>query len=229
MHGDARGAFSQGFIQYTEPIVFGKRPRTLIVLFLMTLLMGWQASKLKLDTGFEKQLPLGHEYIKVFKQYQEQFGGANTVLFALIRKPGVAGDIYTPEFMATLKKLTDAIFFMPGMDRPRVSSLFTPDVRYVEVREEGLYGGNVIPADYAPTQEMLEQVRSNVTKAKVAGRLVANDLTGAMVFSELLDRNPVNDEPLDYVKTAHLIEDVRQQLHPAEDVPATRWLTTTRL
>ncbi len=211
MHGDARGAFSQWFIRMTEPIVFGKRPRTLMVMFVMTLFMGWQASQLKLDTGFEKQLPLGHPYIQVFKQYQQAFGGANIVLFALVNKPGVEGDIYTAQFMTTLKTLTNAVFFTPGMDRPRVSSLFTRDVRYAEVREEGLYGGNVIPAEYQPTPEMLEIVRSNVTRAKVAGRLVANDQSGAMVFSELLDSNPVTGEKLDYVKTAHLIEDVRRR------------------
>jgi predicted RND superfamily exporter protein len=182
------------------------------VLFFMTLFMGWQASQLKLDTGFEKQLPLGHPYIQVFKQYQQQFGGANLVLFALVKKEGAPGaNLYTPEFMTTLKALTNAVFFTPGMDRTRVSSIFTPDVRYVEVREEGLYGGNVIPADYAPTPEMLAQVSSNVTKAKVLGRLVANDLSGAMVFSELLDKHPVTGAPLDYVKTAELIEDVRQR------------------
>ncbi|MGH8453114.1 MAG: efflux RND transporter permease subunit, partial [Nevskiales bacterium] len=143
---------------------------------------------------------------------QEQFGGANTVLFALVQKPGSPeGEVYTPAFMDTLRTLTKAVFFTPGMDRPRVSSIFTPDVRYVEVREEGLYGGNVIPHDYSSTPEMLTQVRSNVTKAKVLGRLVANDLSGAMVFSELLDRNPVSGEKLDYVKTAQLIEEVRQR------------------
>lgn len=212
MHGDARGAFSQLFIRVTEPIVFGRRFRTLFVIFVTTLFLGWQASGLKLDTGFEKQLPLGHPYIKVFKQYQEQFGGANLVLFALLRKDDAAGDtLYEAEFMATLKKLTEAVFFTPGMDRTRVSSIFTPDVRYVEVREEGLYGGNVIPADYRPSEEMLKRVRSNVSKAKVLGRLVANDQSGAMVFSELLDINPISGAQLDYVKTAELIEDVRQR------------------
>ena len=213
MHGDARGAFSQLFIRVTEPIVFGRRGRTIWVLALITLFLGWHASQLKLDTGFEKQLPLGHPYIQVFKEYQEQFGGANLVLFALVRNEDAPGeDIYEAEFLATLKKLTKAVFFTPGMDRTRVSSIFTPDVRYVEVREEGLYGGNVIPADYRPTPEMLARVRSNVTKAKVLGRLVANDLSGAMVFSELLDINPITGEKLDYVKTAELIEDVRQRI-----------------
>ena len=212
MHGDARGRFSQLFIRITEPIVFGKRGRTLTIIGLLTLLMGWQAAHLKLDTGFEKQLPLGHPYMQVFKQYQAQFGGANTVLFALMLKGDAPqGDIYSGEFMQTLKALTEAVAFTPGMDRTRVSSLFTPDVRYVEVREEGLYGGNVIPAEYAPSPEMLDQVRSNVTKAKVTGRLVANDLSGAMVFSELLEIDPVSGNKLDYVKTAHLIEAVRQR------------------
>ncbi|HKY93262.1 MAG TPA: MMPL family transporter, partial [Nevskiaceae bacterium] len=207
MHGDARGAFSQLFIRLTEPIVFGNRPRTLIVLFLLTLFMGWQAAHLKLDTGFEKQLPLGHPYIQVFKQYQQEFGGANLVLFALVQKKG---DIYDPQYMETLRALTKAVFFTRGMDRARVSSIFTPDVRYLETVEGGFQGGNVIPAEYAPTPEMIDKIRSNIAKAKITGRLVSNDETGAMVFSELLERNPINNEKLDYIKTAHAIEDVRQ-------------------
>jgi uncharacterized protein len=208
MHGDARGAFSQAFIRITEPIVFGKRPRTLIAIGLATLFMVWQALHLKTDAGLEKQLPLGHPYIKVFKQYQSQFGGANLVLVAAVQKQG---DIYDPNYMETLRKLTDAVFFVPGMDRARVSSLFTPDVRVIEVVEGGFKGGNIIPADYQPTPEMMQLVRENVGKANIIGRYVTNDQRGAMVFSELLERDPVTDEKLDYVRTAHIIEDVRQR------------------
>ena len=43
---------------------------------LVTAFMGWQASQLRPDAGFEKQLPLEHPYIQVFKQYQQDFGGA---------------------------------------------------------------------------------------------------------------------------------------------------------
>ncbi|HWT30738.1 MAG TPA: hypothetical protein VN240_06890, partial [Propylenella sp.] len=88
MHGEARGRFSQWYIRVTEPIIFGNRPRTLIVLLLMTLFLGWHASQLRPDAGFEKQLPLEHPYIKVFKQYQKDFGGANLVLFALVQQQG---------------------------------------------------------------------------------------------------------------------------------------------
>lgn len=209
MHGDARGKFSQLFVKITEPIVFGKRPRTLLVIFMMTLFLGYQALQLKLDAGFEKQLPLGHPYIQVFKKYQQQFGGANTVLLALKQKQG---DIYDPAFLASLKAATEAVFFTQGVDRSRLSSLFTPNVRYIEAVEGGFQGGNVIPADYAPTPGMLQQVRSNVAKAKVIGRLVSNDQTAAMVVSELVEQDPRTHRKLDYIRTAHLFESIRGRL-----------------
>ena len=125
-----------------------------------------------------------------------------------MQKPGT-GDIYQPPFMATLRQATDAMFFLPGMDRSRVSSIMTPDVRYLEVVEEGFRGGNVVPADFTPTPEMLQRVRRNVEKADVIGRLVANDERGAMVFGELLERDPVSDEKLDYFDTAERLEQIR--------------------
>ena len=208
MHGDVNGKFSQWYIRITEPLIYGNRPRTLIVLFLATLFMGYQASQLRPNAGFEKQLPLGHPYIKVFKQYQRDFGGANLVLFALVQKQN---DIYNAEFLDTLRKATDEVFFLPGIDRARVSSLFTPDVRFIEVVEGGFAGGNIIPANYQPTPEMLDRVHSNVQKSQYVGRLVANDHTGAMIFSELLDFDPLTGKKLNYARTAHKLEDLRGQ------------------
>jgi len=207
MH-DSRSAFAQAFVRFTEPLIFSRRYLTLGVLGLVTVLLGWQALGLRIDTGFEKQLPLGHPYIQVYKQYEKEFGGANVTLVALTQKQG---DIYDAGFMQTLRKATDAVYFTPGMDRARVSSIFTPDVRYLEVVEGGFAGGNVVPADFTPTTEALERVRSNVEKAGIIGRLVANDQRGAMIFSELLERDPVTGAKLDYLKTANLLEDIRRR------------------
>ena len=209
-HGDTNGLFSRWFLRLTIPIVFGNRKVTLAVIGLMTIVMAWQAAHLRLDAGFDKQLPIGHPYIEIFNKYQKDFGGANTMLFAIMAREGT-GDVYQPKFMESLRVLTQAVFFTPGVDRARVSSLFTPDVRYLETVEGGFQGGNVIPAEYAPTPEMMQQIRSNVAKAKAVGRYVANDQHGAMVFSELLERNPVSGEKLDYFVTANLIEEVRQR------------------
>ncbi|SFF57112.1 hypothetical protein SAMN04488120_10977 [Fontimonas thermophila] len=207
MH-DTRSAFAQAFVRLTEPLIFKRRLLTLSVLAVLTALLGWQASHLKIDAGFEKQIPLHHPYIQIYKKYEREFGGANTTLVALTQKKGT---IYNPAFMKTLRALTDAVYFTPGVDRARVSSIFTPNVRYLEVVEGGFAGGNVVPADFTPTPEMLARVQANVEKAGIIGRLVANDQTGAMVFAELLERHPVTGEKLDYIKTAHRLEDIRQR------------------
>ncbi|MGQ0622952.1 MAG: efflux RND transporter permease subunit [Panacagrimonas sp.] len=209
-HGDSNGAFAKLFLKLTLPIVFGNRKLTLAVVGLLTVFMAYHAAHLKLDAGFEKQLPIGHPYIEIFKKYQKDFGGANTILFALMQKEG-KGDIYQADYLATLKSLTQQVFFTQGFDRARVSSLFTPDVRYLETVEGGFKGGNVIPADYAPSPEMMERIRSQVAKAKAVGRYVANDQTGAMVFAEMLDRNPVTGEKNDYFEVAALAEEARQR------------------
>ena len=209
MHSEAQGKFSKLFVRVTEPIVFGNRGRTMLVLAIVTAFMIFEALQLKIDSGFEKQLPLGHPYIQIFKQYEKEFGGANLVLFAVTEKK--EKDIYNPSFMTTLRAATDSVNFLPGTDRARVSSIFTPDVRYLEVVEEGFAGGNVISADFTPTPENLEKVRANVSKAGIVGRLVANDQRGAMIFSELLERDPITGKTIEYIKTAGLIEDIRQK------------------
>ena len=108
----------------------------------------WFASKTRVDASFDKQLPTGHEYIETFKKYRTQFGGANRVVIALVAKQG---DIFTPEFFKTLKAVTDETYYIPGVDRAQVTSIYTPNVHFIEVVEEGLQGGNVIPADFTPT------------------------------------------------------------------------------
>ncbi|MGH8455549.1 MAG: efflux RND transporter permease subunit [Stenotrophobium sp.] len=170
-----------------------------------TLFLLFQAMQIRPDPGFDKSIPLQHPYMQVFKQYQTDFGGANTLLVALIQKHG---DIYNPRFLGELKAATDEVFFLPGIDRAHVSSLFTPDVRFYEVVEGGFGGGaNVVPVEYSPTPEMIARVKSNVAKAGIIGRLVTKDQRGAMIFATVVETDPRTGKRLDYSEVAHQLED----------------------
>ena len=57
----------------------------------------------------------------------------SSILVALMVE---SGDMFTPEFFTELKKVTDEVTFLPAIDRPQVQSLFTPNVRYIEVVED---------------------------------------------------------------------------------------------
>lgn len=179
----------------------------IVALFLViTIGMIVAMSQLRIETGFKKQLPLKHEYMQTFLQYEKEFGGANRVLVALVARDG---NMFTPEFFEAFEEITDQVFFIPGVDRASVRSIFTPNVRFVEIVEDGFAGGNVIPSDYAPSPEMFEQVRSNIVKSGEVGRLVSADFSGAMVWANLLEENPQTGEKLDYRNVAAQLEAIR--------------------
>ena len=61
---------------------------------LITLFMLYSMLQLRIETGFKKQLPLQHEYMQTFLEYEKEFGGANRILVALVARDG---DMFTPE------------------------------------------------------------------------------------------------------------------------------------
>jgi predicted RND superfamily exporter protein len=196
--------------------IFGHRRLVIALFVLVTLFMGYSASKIGIDAGFAKLLPLKHDYMQTYLKHRQQFGGANRLLIALVAKDG---DIFSPEFFSALKTATDEVFFIPGVDRTQVTSIVTPNTRFTEVVEDGIAGGNVVPADFRPTPEGLDQVRKNILKAGIVGRLVANDFSGAIVSAQLLDVNPNTGEPLDYIHVAEQLEEkIRARFHGGVDV-----------
>ena len=203
---------SDSFLKSLENWMFRNRVLVLILFALATAFMGWQASKLRVDAGFEKMLPVDHPYMQTFLKHQQEFGGANRILVALSVDEG---DIYTPEFLTRLKQVTDEVFFVPGVDRASVSSIFTPNVRFVEITAEGFAGGNVIPAEFQPNDEWIPIVRENVLKSGQVGRLVAEDFTAALVSAQLIERDPRTGEKLDYMEVADRLEAIRTKFADA--------------
>lgn len=195
--------------------VFGHRGLVLGIFALLTLLMVWSVTHLRVDAGFEKNIPLSHPYMQTYLKYQQQFGGGNRILVA-IEQSGDK-DIFNPEFFQVLQEVTNRVFVIPGVDRPLVRSLFTPNTRFVEAVEDGLAGGPVIPNNFTNDQDSLERVRENVLKAGIVGRLVANDFSAAMVQGELMAINPETKAPTNYIEVAGQLEQIRQDIeakHP---------------
>ncbi|MGH8832714.1 MAG: efflux RND transporter permease subunit [Polaromonas sp.] len=187
-------------------LIAWRKPVALITT-LITLLLGASALRSHLDAGFNKLIPLRHEYMAAFLQHASTFSGANRVLINVHWKG--QGDIYNEEFLKTLRGVTDEVFFTPGVNRAQVYSLFTPNVRYIEITENGFVGEVIIPSRFTPDAEGLAHVRSNVAKSGQIGRLVSTDLKSAMVRADLLEVNPQTGKRLDYHQVAQKLEAIR--------------------
>jgi len=168
----------------------------------------FQATQIKLGASFTKNIPLNHDYMKTYLKHRENFGGANNILISVCNNDG---DIFTPNFFETLKGVHDKLFFIPGINRIQVKSLYSPSTRFVEVVEDGFAGGPVIPADFQANEVGLAIVKGNIEKAGIVGSIVADDYSCAMVKASLMDFNPKTGEKLDTLNMAkQLEEEVRQ-------------------
>lgn len=194
-----------------DRLLFRVRPLVVIFFVLGTLFMGYNASQLEMSAAYEKMLPYEHPYIDTYYEYRDEFGGGDRISVALINKDG--GDIFTPEFFAALRQAHDAVFNLYGVNRATLHSLMAPDTVYFDIVPTGLEGGRVVPADFSPTPEMFEQVRINIQKAGLVGRLVANELDGAIVSADLSRyAEPASREPVDYQRVAQELEQLREEL-----------------
>ena len=202
------------FSFWVEQWLFRHRVRFLVFFLVLTALFLGFATQTKVDARFEKQLPLGHEYIQKFREFESEFGGANRVVLAMIVEEG---EIFNEDYFNKLDSLTKDVYAMPGVDQASVTSLFTPNVRFTEVVEDGFTGGNVVPSDFANTLQDLAKVKENVLKSNYMGRLVTDSFNGAMVMANLLDVDPDTKEPLDTFAVARELESLREK-YETEDI-----------
>ena len=175
-----------------------------LMLFVLTsAFLMFQATQIKLDAAFTKNIPLNHDYMKTYLKHRENFGGANNILISVCNSEG---DIFTANFFETLKEVHDKLFFIPGIDRIQVKSIYSPSTRFVEVVEDGFAGGPVIPADFQPNERGLAIVKGNIEKAGIVGSIIADDYSCAMVKASLMDFNPTTGKKLDTLNMAAQLE-----------------------
>ena len=194
------------FVKSLENFFFRFHVQTLAVLLVFTVAMGWLATQLHMTAGFDKQLPIGHEYIDTFFKYRTQLFGSNRVMVVVRAKKG---DIWTKDSLKKLHEVTEAVLFLPGVDRRSVQSLWTPNTRVYELTEEGFNAEDVIGGNITPNAldaEKISGIRDRVVRGGYTGSLVANDGMAAMVVADLLEEDSKTGEKLDYLALAGKLE-----------------------
>ena len=192
---------------WPERLLFNHRPWVMLLCLLATLLLGWQATKLTLNASFEKTLPKRHPYIVNYLAHQADLGVQGNAVRVVVEARN--GTIYDRHYLAVLQKISDELYLMPGVDRPFVKSLWTPNTRWVAVTEDGLDGDTVMGDGYDGSPQALAQVRANVERSGEIGQIVAADGRSSIVFVPLLDVNPQTGKPLDYGELERRLEDLR--------------------
>jgi len=194
------------FLAWLEVSCFRHRAVLLATLAAITAVMGWFALQLRMDAGFDKQMPLHHEYVQTFKTYRDDTLGANRLNIVVKARQG---EIWTQAGLARLYEVTQAVTFLPNVDRLGVQSLWTPNTFVNEITEEGfradpLIAGTVMPAQLTP--ETIAGIRAAAAQGEFVGTLVSRDQTSAMVVAELSETDK-DGKHLDYVAYNRILEE----------------------
>jgi uncharacterized protein len=193
-----------------ERLIFSHRPLLLIVFLLGTAFFGWQTAGLRPDASFEKMIPMEHPFIQAFMKHLPDLGAAGTNIQVAVEN--TKGDIFDPRYLELLQKVNDEVFYLPGVDRNRMRSLWTPNVRWIEVTEKGFEGDKVIDSHYDGSAKAMQQLRQNILRSGEVGRLVADNFRSSIVQAPLIDIDPASGKPLDYWALSKALErDVREK------------------
>lgn len=205
-----------GLLSRVEGVLFGHRRLVLASLAVFTLIMGWFAVQLRMDAGFEKQLPLGHEYIETFEAYRNDLLGANRLTLVVKARQG---DIWSAAGLKRLYDVTQAVTFLPGVSRSSVRSLWTPNAFVNEITEEGFRADPLVPGTVSPEHlddQVIATIASSTAQGGFIGTLVSRDQSSAMITVELNEYD-TNGAHLDYVAFNHRLEkEIRQQFEDGE-------------
>src|SRR5690606_26611762 len=173
---------------FMERLVFTHRLTVVVLFLLVTVFLGYQATKVRPDASFAKMIPLEHPYIVNMVEHQDDLAGlGNSIRIAVSIKDG---DSFSSEYMETLTRVNDAVFFLPGVNRSGLRSLWTPNVRWTEVTEYGFDGGPVASHPSYVDDAQLEDLRVNVLKSGEIGRLVANNFKSSIIEVPLQEFYP---------------------------------------
>ncbi|RUO31695.1 RND transporter [Aliidiomarina sedimenti] len=197
-------AFAQGRASLVENLLFRFRGFWLLFFAVITAFLLYNALQVRPDASFNKMIPENHEFIQNYYEYADDLSSLGNAIRVSVET--TEGNIFDQEYQDVLRQVTDELSYIPGVNRSQIRSVWTPNVRWSEVTEDGFVGGPVIPDTYDGSEESLEQLRQNVLRSGEVGNLVANNFESALIYVPLNEINPETGEQLDYAAFSENLE-----------------------
>lgn len=151
---------------------------------LLTGLFLYGMSILSVNVVLEDMFPFGHPFIKLHKEFGQQFGGASTILVEVKAKKG---NIFNKPFLEKIKGITDEITY-----RPEAMSLLTASISQRKMKyTRGYSGGRVIMdglmwPKVPETDEELAFMKENIfTNPLYSNVLVNEEGTATLIIAEM--------------------------------------------
>src|SRR2546427_4323908 len=145
---------------------------------LVSLGLGVEAARLRLEFRAGDLLPQGHPFIAVHNRYHRNFSEANVLTVMLEAR---SGTIFTAPILATVFRATEAVDRLPGVNHDQLTSVAHRATRWARVRPGGMIASEPIMLR-APTGEVeAADIRRLVLQSYAFGSMVSIDERAALI------------------------------------------------
>ncbi len=138
----------------------------------VTLLLGFFTTRLHVLLDVDAQIPPGDPLVQVGQRIEKLFGGKYMTVIGVYPRQG---SIYTPEILAKVRRMTEALEKLPGVKPGSVLSLMSPRVKDVHSTADSLEItplAEKVPRTDAEVAAFRERVKAN---AFLTSLLVSDD------------------------------------------------------
>jgi predicted RND superfamily exporter protein len=194
-----------------ERLIFNHRPFIGLLTIVISLFLGWHATKLVVNGNFDRLIPHNHPYIQNYFDHKDDLRPLGNAVRIVVEN--TSGDIFDKDYLEFLAKVNDKAFLIAGVDRPWVKSIWMPAVRWQGATEKGIQSAPVMVQGFNGSPDHLAQLRANIGRAGIVGSLVANDFRSSMIVLPLLDTYPDTGKRIDFGRFGR---DVEQQIRSLE-------------
>jgi uncharacterized protein len=178
-----------------------------LILIGVTAFMSYWAANVRVATSFENFFPAGHPNTLLYREFKNQYGGAQPCYLLLRVKNG---DIFNRRTLNTIQKIAQDVNNLPGVNHNEVFSLASERVSFARALPGALVSTFFMYPKVPDTQAGIDQLRSNVIDHREAVQgLVTYDNKGALVTATF------NETDLDY---RVLFDDVQQIIAKYQDI-----------
>lgn len=164
-------------------------PRGVVAaVLLLAAFLGAELRHLRLEVRLADEVPQDHPYTKIDRRLEEALGLAQTSVIGI----AVAeGDVFTPDSLARLRRIAEAVEALPGVVPESVLSLASPRAKAITADGDVVRVAPLVPEEIPSDPAALAALRAVAfAHPMYVGTIVAADARGAMVIADFRDEEP---------------------------------------
>ncbi|MBN2108677.1 MAG: MMPL family transporter [Deltaproteobacteria bacterium] len=162
----------------------------LSLITVVTVLWATQLPKLHIVTSFADLLPQTHPYIKIHKEFLQNFGGANQLIMLLEVKNK---DIFNRTTLGKIKYITEELLTVSGIDRYKILSIAHQKFSTFKFTSWGIETDYLMWPDIPANDQGMKRLKDAIFSNQLYyGTFVSHDCKSSLITADFYE------EKLDY-------------------------------